>query len=234
MSEIRFTFQDYVQLFERARRLNGKCDGIHVHLAQYVLGDFVKPDAAKTVPKTSGLSASTKAVLDKELDRPWTQRLDALKLSAEITKPAFEQGYGWGKFWVKPLALYVYYFTDRDEYYAIKRNLQTNAKVLVSDTYLHKQIDDTPSMILSDLYANFSLLGFVIGGIFMGTVLAFVDASLLRSLTMGPVVIGFFLLEKSLYGEKEFITLLIDLIKFAPVPLLAAALLWNVQVRRFN
>lgn len=225
-------FQGYVQLFERAKLLNGKCDGIHVHLAQYVLGDSVKPDAVKTDSKTSGLSASTKAVLDKELDRPWTRRLDALKLSAEITKPAFEQGYGWGKFWLKPLALYVYYFTNRDEYYAIKRNLQTNAKVLVSETYLHKQIDDTPSMILSDLYANFSLFGFIIGGVFMGAVLAFVDASLMRGLTTGPVIIGFFLLEKSLYGEKEFITLLIDLIKFAPTPLLAAALLWNVPLRR--
>jgi hypothetical protein len=225
-------FQGYIQLFERAKRLNGSCDGIHVHLAQYVLGDFVKPDAVKNESKTSGLSASTKAVLDKELDRPWTQRLDAFKLSAEITKPAFEQGYGWGRFWFKPIALYVYYFTNRDEYYAIKRNLQTNPKVMISDTYLHKQIDDTPSMILSDLYANFSLLGFLIGGLFMGAVLAFVDASLMRSLTMGPIVIGFFLLEKSLYGEKEFITLLIDLVKFVPVPLIAAGLLWNVPLRR--
>jgi hypothetical protein len=205
-------------------------------------GDLVKPEtldgsaklaASQGEPGTSVLPGSTKAVLDKELDRPWVQRLDALKLSAEITKPAFEQGFGWGKFWFKPIALNVYYFTDRNKYYAIKRDLQTNAKVLVSDTYLHKKIDDTPSMILSDLYANFSFLGFVLGGIFMGVILAFIDASLMRSMTVGPVIIGLFLLEKSLYSEKEFITLLIDLVKFAPVPLMAAVLLWDVPLRRY-
>jgi hypothetical protein len=30
-------FQGYIELFERAKRLNGKCDGIHVHLAQLLM-----------------------------------------------------------------------------------------------------------------------------------------------------------------------------------------------------
>jgi len=96
---------------------------------------------------------------------------------------------------------------------------------------LKEEIDDTPSTILTDLYGNFSLLGYILGGIFMGMLLAFIDASL-RSLSVGPIVLAFFLLEKSLYAEKEFLIFFMDIIKFSPVPLLAALLLTNIPVRR--
>jgi hypothetical protein len=240
-------FQSYLDIFVRAQNLDGRCDGVRVSVGENMLEmsehlagsgrlDKQKTGAAYSAEKQAydSISAETKEMLKGAIERPWIQRLNALKLLAEITKPAFDQGFGWGRFWTKSTALYVYYFTDKEQYFQIKRDLKTNPKVLIAEAYLREKIDDTPSTILTDLYANFSFLGFLVGGVFMGVALAFIDACLRRSLTIGPVVLAFFLLEKSLYAEKEFLTLLIDLVKFAPVPLAAAFLLWKVPIRRIT
>ncbi|HEX2652492.1 MAG TPA: hypothetical protein VHN11_02430, partial [Xanthobacteraceae bacterium] len=54
----------------------------------------------------------------------------------------------------------------------------------------------------------------------------------LRSRNVGLVVLALFVLERVLYAEKEFITLVLDLIKFSPVVLISAALLWGVGIDR--
>ncbi|QDC02977.1 hypothetical protein [Mesorhizobium sp. 8] len=174
---------------------------------------------------------SAKRVLDSE-KRPWDQRLNSLGLISAITRPAFSTGFGYGAFWVEPLSLYYYYVMDRDKYLEIKKQLRTNPKVYIANHYLDKRIADAPSSILTDAFANFSFVGFILAGVLMGTALGWTDAVLRSTTSAGAAVLAFFLMEKLLYTEKEMLTLVVDLMKFSPVPIVAAALLWRVQLRR--
>jgi len=174
---------------------------------------------------------TAKRVLDSE-ERPWDQRLNSLGLISAIIRPAFSTGFGYGTFWIKPLSLYYYYVMDRDKYLEIKKQLRTNPKVYIANHYLDKQIADTPSSILTDAFANFSFVGFILAGVLMGTALGWTDAILRSATSAGATVLAFFLMEKLLYTEKEMLTLVVDLMKFSPVPIVSAALLWRVQLRR--
>jgi len=175
--------------------------------------------------------AAAKKIVDQEA-RPWDRRLNSLGLVADITRPAFSRGFGYGSFWIQPLSLYYYFFADREKYREMKQSLRTNPKVYISSRYLDTTIKDTPSSILTDAYANFFLAGFIVAGVLMGAILGWTDGVLRSTTSAGAAVLAFFLMEKSLYAEKEMLTLIIDLLKFSPVPILSAILLWRVRLNR--
>ena len=151
---------------------------------------------------------------------------------AKITGPAERMGWGWGRFWFDPAMLYVYYFTDRPAYEAMKAELRTNPKVYIAKYYLGEDIADTPSIILTDIYANFGVLGFPLAAVIVGLVLGWAGKALVSANRVGQLVLALFLLEKTLYMEKEFFGFVVDLLKFSPAVLLSAALLWSVPLVR--
>ena len=151
---------------------------------------------------------------------------------ADITGPAATKGWGMGRFWSNSVLLYYYYFFDREKYLSIKTGLATNPKVYEVNYYLGEKIKDRESSVLSDIYGNFSFPGILFAGVFVGCLIGFSQKVLLRSRNVGLVVLALFVLERVLYAEKEFITLVLDLIKFSPVVLISAALLWGVGIDR--
>jgi len=176
--------------------------------------------------------ALAKKILTQGIVRPWDSRLNSLALLVDITRPAIRTGFGYGSFWIGPLSLYYYVFTDRGKYREIKQSLRTNPKVYIASRYLGTTIADTPSSILTDAYANFFLAGFILAGVLIGTALGWIDAVLGRTTRLGAFMLGAYLLERSLYIEKEMLTFVVDTIKFGIIPLISAVLLWRVRISR--
>ncbi|MBO9591137.1 hypothetical protein [Devosia sp.] len=183
---------------------------------------------------TDGQNPAVEDVLAAQIERPLKERLNGLDLMAQITRPAFERGFGWGRFWVQPISLYYYYFADQEKFLEMKEELRTNPKVYIASFYLGKEIDDIPSSILTDSYANFSIFAFPAVAIIIGVLLGGVNTTLRSTTSAGAALLAFFVLEKALYVEKEMFALIIDLVKFSPVPLVAAWLLWHVPIKRDN
>jgi hypothetical protein len=175
-------------------------------------------------------SAAIKAAVNEEVARPVDRRLNGLALIAQITGPALESGFGKGQFWIDPASLYYNYIFDRAKYREIKEQMRTNPKVYIVKHYLGEHILDSPSSILTDLYANFSFLGFIVAGLVLGLGVGWTDLVLRHTTSAGAAVLAFFLMEKCLYVEKEFFGFTVDLLKFSVVPIIAAVWLWRVAL----
>jgi len=229
-------FETAYHLYD-AHVAQGVCRGVSFKKAQ--IKDLVKEGESKEKSKgTTGKSVvdhyheALRLAIDSEVKRPLVERLNGLALMADITGPAATKGWGMGRFWSNSVLLYYYYFFDREKYLSIKTGLATNPKVYEVNYYLGEKIKDRESSVLSDIYGNFSFPGILFAGVFVGCLIGFSQKVLLRSRNVGLVVLALFVLERVLYAEKEFITLVLDLIKFSPVVLISAALLWGVGIDR--
>lgn len=171
------------------------------------------------------------SAIEDGMSQAWQDRLNGLGLMADITLPALSQGWGWGHFWKDSILLYYYYFVDYQKYVAVKYELKTNSKVRIAAQYLGTQIKDSSSFVLTDAYANFSIVGFLLAAAIVGGLLGASQGLLKGADNLGLLVIAIFLAERVLYAEKELITLVLDCFKFSPLVLASAALLWGIPVR---
>ncbi len=148
------------------------------------------------------------------------KRLDGIKLMAQITGPALDNGFMWGQAWIQPLSVLYYMFVDPEKAKELKKKLRTNPKVFIAKFYLNADIPDVASSVLTDLYANFFILGFLFLALVASYLLVFITRQMINPRSRSGLLIGFYLLPFIFKFEKEFLSLMLNMVKFSPMLLL--------------
>jgi hypothetical protein len=152
------------------------------------------------------------------------RRLDGIELMATITKPALSNGFLWGDAWTSSIAIYYYMVTDPEKARTIKKELKTNPKVYIAEQYLQSNIADSPSSMLTDIYGNFFIFGFIPCAFFLASGLGFVSKQMLQPTSSIALYTALYLLPFFFKFEKEFLTLCLNILKFSPALLLVIAI----------
>ena len=159
------------------------------------------------------------------------ERLDGLEILSIV-----ERGIGKGRelmlggSWRNPVLLYYYYVFNTSEYRRIKMSMETGSKVSIVSHYSGERIVDMPSSVLTDLYANFGVWG-MIGGSFVISQLLLLVSSGSTLQRFGTLLVGFYVFPIVMQIEKEFISMLMMLLKYSGV-LIIIYLLRPIEVVR--
>ena len=155
----------------------------------------------------------------------WLDRVDGMSMISDIHHGAVGKGFMWGAAWENAIKLNYFYLFDKQKYSEIKLGLKTNPKVLIAEKFRGLEIADTPSTFLDDLYANFSILGLLLGALVFAYVLCRASR-VIRVSNLGSIVffVGVWAVTRALYLDNEFLSMLIVFIKFLPLVVVFAAL----------
>lgn len=155
----------------------------------------------------------------------WLDRADGMSMIGDIHHGAAGRGFMWGAAWENALMLNYYYLFDQPRYREIKLGLKTNPKVLIAEKYRGVEVSDTPSSYLDDLYANFSVLGLLLGALVLAVVLSRASR-VITARRLGSIAffIGVWAVIRALYVDNEFLSMVIVFFKFLPLVVVFAAL----------
>jgi hypothetical protein len=147
-------------------------------------------------------------------------RLNGLDLIARVEPFLDQKGAMLGRAWVRPIRLYLDRFLNPERHELAKREMRTTPKREMLAHFTGDDRVDYFSSGLTDLYGNFGYLGFLLGGVFFGALAALVATGLQGAAPWGFKVAAFYLLPILLSFEKEFISYVLNPIKFSAGPAL--------------
>ncbi len=175
-------------------------------------------DVYSTTGSISGYSI-TRIFSESESEKgsKLTRRLNGVDLMAKITEPAVREGFLWGEAWARPISIYYYMIFLPEKAKEIKLSLKTNPKVFMINKYLGGDSVDAPSSMLTDLYGNFFIFGFMILAILLVGIISFVSRQITFPSSRKLFVIALYLIPFLFSFEKEFITFIFNILKYSPV-----------------
>jgi hypothetical protein len=156
-----------------------------------------------------------------QLDDTLRWRLNGVDLIAIIADNVEAQGPALGSAWAVPLVLSLDPIVRTPFTVAAKRANLTTAKSWLLLRYSGVSKTDYYSCMLSDVYGNFSIYGFLLPALMLGVVLAVATAALRWSAAPAAIVFAAFAITRVLPFEQEFESLLFGWYKLVPFVLVA-------------
>lgn len=178
-----------------------------------------------------GVADLTGALLEGEVEStPLNWRLNGVDLAARIADKGLANA-SWGESYIGPLALTFNVVFAPGKAEDVKLATRTNVKTVLTNDVLGVNEPDNFSSVITDIYGNFWFFPFPLAGALIGLILARCQSVLLSPTGPVALLLAVYVLIYILEFEKEFITLVQNLPKFALIPLLAG-LLSPVRLRR--
>jgi len=144
-------------------------------------------------------------------------RLNGLDLMARIGIVAAHTGFAHGAAWVTPTRILWNNLTlNRSANAAYHLTLEDTPKRYLMLHYTTLTFDDYPNCILTDVYGNFGLAGFVLAATVIGVTLGVASRWLAAPCNGYGIIFALFFLQYALSFEQEFFTYCIAMVKFAP------------------
>lgn len=152
---------------------------------------------------------------DKE--REWVDRLDGIFLMQALDSGGLKcRGYVLGDAWEIPVKIILAQFMDPQQSQEYKRTGLTTAKSYLMERYTDLVPGDAPSCLLTDVYGNFGVMGFLLAAFFSAGAYALLTHMIFRGGNQ-TVLIAMFLLMHIMVFEMSFIEYLIGWVRWMPV-----------------
>lgn len=145
-----------------------------------------------------------------------TDRLNGLDLMVLITPKMNSMGPALGKAWENPIFLFFGTLLDKKKADEIKSNYNTNAKNYLIDKYTNIQTADYYSCVLTDLYGNFWLFGFIFAGIFFALIIAWVQRIFELKIRTWHFIVGVYIFIVIQTFDSEFIGMVANAVQMVP------------------
>ena len=112
----------------------------------------------------------------------------------------------------------VAFFTDPATYASIKASIVTSPSVAIVNRFLSVDEMDFPKSMILDMFLSFGVLGLVIAGSVLGSIVGWLQRQLkgLGGFSL-PVMVSLYALPMLLEFEKEFMSLLVGILKWIPI-----------------
>ena len=162
----------------------------------------------------------TIALMEGQLEStPLYWRLNGVDLAARVTEKGLANA-SWGDSYVESLAVPYNSLVEPRRATEAKLSTRTNVKTMLTQDILKKDQPDNFSSIITDVWGNFWFFPLPIVGAFIGFLLARCQSILLYPKSSVTLILSVYILIYTMEFEKEFVTLLINIPKFALVPLI--------------
>jgi len=156
-------------------------------------------------------------------------RLNCIDLMARLDGPIERQGPALGAAWQGTYWI-IGRFIDPAGFDQVRLAMTTTSKSYLMQQYLHWAPPDYFSCTLTDLFGNFHVIGFLIGGLTIGAFFRFYRHSINHPTTAAAVIIAIFGLTHVIVFDQEASTLLFGW--FKKLPVLLAVLAYNPFIVR--
>jgi hypothetical protein len=125
---------------------------------------------------------------------------------------------------------YLAFFTDPATYASIKESLVTSPSLAIVNRFLSVDEVDFPKSMILDMFLSFGVLGLVIAGFVLGSIIGWLQRQLkgLGGFSL-PFIVSLYALPMLLQFEKEFMSLFVGFLKWIPM---FALLYWARPLRR--
>lgn len=147
-------------------------------------------------------------------------RLDGISLANKLTERYVEMDLVFFEPWVRVGSLYYYQVFDPDKARIIKEEMKTNVKVYIYKHYNGYWVPDYPSSVISDLYVSFFVLSLFLGGVVVGLLVAYIHNAFVVRDSAVRLIFASYLFAYVFRIEFEFLTLIINILKFSFIPFL--------------
>ena len=144
-----------------------------------------------------------------------TERLNGSDILVDLHEDIAQKGLMHGAAWKNSIMVYYYMIFDTAKYFWLKDNMRTTPKVTIYEHYRGEHIIDRPSSIIADVYVNFGALGLILSGVIVGALLSYVRFGLNNTTSTFTFLSSLYLIPLLFQFEKEFISLIIMLLKYS-------------------
>jgi hypothetical protein len=148
------------------------------------------------------------------------KRMDGIDLMAQISQNLSYENISLGKAWANPVFMLIAPAFYRSQVKEIKLQARTGAKNYLMEKLTSIKSADYYSCMLTDVYGNFWIFGFVLAAFVLARICSYVDNNLNKPRSSVAVVVSVYLMSIFLSFEQEFVGAFMNFVQLSPFLLL--------------
>jgi len=160
------------------------------------------------------------------------KRMDGIDLMAQVSQNLSYDNIPLGVAWKNPILMTFAPIIATDEMKDIKLRADTGAKNYLMKNFTNIQMPDYYSCMLTDVYGNFWIFGFILVAFFLAKACAYVGSNLIKPGSSSALIIAIYLMSTLLPFEQDFIGIFSNFAQQLPF-LLLVVVINPVRVYRY-
>lgn len=174
----------------------------------------------------------TQKQADYQIKNEWVKRLDGIDLMQKMEPSLYANGFEYGRVWKVPVLIALTQYFDSDVVKEYKASARTSAKTFLMEDHTSLDPGDYNSCMLVDLFGNFNIFGFLLGGVAMALLLGMCTKMIINEENTSFVFIGMILASHFLIFERDFIDHLVGWIKYIPITVVILMILPVTKIKK--